>query len=87
FDVYQLLAFGVLGWILRVLAFPTAPLVLGIVLGPLIEENFRRSLMLSRGDYTTFLTRPISAGLLLAIVAILVAQLVVPWLNRRQQVR
>ncbi|WP_370207675.1 tripartite tricarboxylate transporter permease [Pararhodobacter marinus] len=86
FDVYQLLAFGVLGWLLRILAFPTAPLVLGIVLGPMIEENFRRSLMLSRGEYTTFLDRPISLILFLATLAIIGAQVVLP-LWRRWQAR
>ena len=82
FDVYQLLAFGVLGWLLSILAFPSAPLVLGIVLGPLIEENFRRSLMLSRGDYTTFLTRPISLVLFLAVAGILASQLLIPLWRR-----
>ncbi|WP_068302840.1 tripartite tricarboxylate transporter permease [Pararhodobacter sp. CCB-MM2] len=86
FDIYQLLAFGVLGYILRVLAFPAAPLVLGLVLGPLMEENFRRSLMLADGHFTTFATRPISAVLLVAIIAILAVQIVLPlvsWLRRR----
>ncbi|NDW01888.1 tripartite tricarboxylate transporter permease [Salipiger sp. PrR002] len=76
FDVYQLLAFGVLGFVLRVLRFPTAPLVLGLVLGPLMEENFRRSMMLSDGQFSTFLARPISCGLLIVIVLILAAQLI-----------
>ncbi|MCW1934264.1 tripartite tricarboxylate transporter permease [Pararhodobacter zhoushanensis] len=78
FDIYQLLGFGVLGYVLRILKFPTAPLVLGIVLGPMIEENFRRSLMLASGDYLTFVTRPISAGLLLATVAIVASQMIGP---------
>ncbi|MFV0244538.1 MAG: tripartite tricarboxylate transporter permease [Qingshengfaniella sp.] len=85
FDIYQLLAFGVLGYVLRILAFPAAPLVLGLVLGPLMEENFRRSLMLSDGSFITFVTRPISAVLLALIVLVLVAQIASPVLRRRQQ--
>ena len=83
FDIYQLLGFGVLNYVLRILKFPTAPLVLGIVLGPLIEENFRRSLMLADGHYLTFVTRPISAGLLVATLAIVLSQTLGPWLRRR----
>lgn len=75
FDIYQLLAFGVLGYLMRLLDFPTPPLVLGLVLGPLLEENFRRSLLLSEGDFATFLTRPISAVLFAAIAAVLMIQL------------
>ena len=60
FDVYVMLAFGVVGFILRQLNFPMAPLVLGIVLGDLLEKNLRRGLVLSDGDLTPFFTRPIS---------------------------
>jgi putative tricarboxylic transport membrane protein len=55
-----MLAFGVIGFILRQLNFPMAPLVLGIVLGDLLEKNLRRGLVLSDGDLTPFFTRPIS---------------------------
>jgi len=78
FDVWQLLAFGLLGYVLRILHFPTAPLVLGLVLGPLMEENFRRSLMLSDGSFTTFVERPISAVMVVIVIAILLAQIVLP---------
>ncbi len=60
FDVYVMLAFGVIGFILRQLNFPMAPLVLGIVLGDLLEKNLRRGLVLSDGDLMPFFTRPIS---------------------------
>jgi putative tricarboxylic transport membrane protein len=60
FDVYVMLAFGVIGFVLRQLNFPMAPLVLGIVLGDLLEKNLRRGLVLSDGDLTPFFTRPIS---------------------------
>lgn len=78
FDVYQLLAFGVLGYLMRALDFPIAPLVLGLVLGPIMEENFRRSMMLGDGDFFTFLSRPISGGLFAVIVVILLVQILIP---------
>jgi putative tricarboxylic transport membrane protein len=61
FDVYVMLAFGILGFFLRGFGYPMAPLVLGIVLGELLEKNLRRALLLSDGDLTPFFTRPISA--------------------------
>lgn len=69
-DIWLVLIFAVLGYLLRVLDFPVAPLILGFVLGPMIEENFRRSLLISNGDLTTFFTRPIS-GTIMAISAAL----------------
>jgi putative tricarboxylic transport membrane protein len=60
FDVYVMLFFGFAGYLLRQLNFPMAPLVLGIVLGDLMEKNLRRGLVLSDGDLTPFITRPIS---------------------------
>ena len=64
--------FGVIGYVFRKLEFPLAPLALGLVLGPMLEENLRRSLILSRGDPTVFISSPISAffifGSLLMIV-------------------
>ena len=68
FDVYVMLFFGVAGFILRQLNFPMAPLVLGIVLGDLMEKNLRRGLVLSDGDLTPFFTRPI-AFVMFALVA------------------
>ena len=61
FDVYVMLAFGLLGFFLRGYGYPMAPLVLGVVLGDLLEKNLRRALLLSDGDLTPFFTRPISA--------------------------
>jgi putative tricarboxylic transport membrane protein len=70
FDVWTMLGFGVLGFLLRQYGFPVAPLVLGIVLGDLMEKNLRRGLVLSDGDLTPFVTRPISAVLCAVIVAV-----------------
>jgi putative tricarboxylic transport membrane protein len=76
FDVYVTAAFGLLGYVFSKLECEPAPLILGFVLGPLMEENLRRAMLLSRGDPTVFVTRPLSlvmllvaAGLLLLIIA------------------
>jgi putative tricarboxylic transport membrane protein len=66
FDIYVMLAFGFLGFVLRQLKFPMAPLILGLVLGELLEKNLTRGLVLSGGDIAPFFTRPIS-GVLAAI--------------------
>jgi putative tricarboxylic transport membrane protein len=68
FDVYVMLAFGIIGFILRELKFPMAPLVLGIVLGDLLDLNLRRGLQLTNGDPAPFFTRPISAVICTIIV-------------------
>jgi putative tricarboxylic transport membrane protein len=69
FDIWTMLGFGVLGYVLRRYNYPMAPFVLGIVLGDLLDKNLRRGLVLSDGDLTPFITRPISAVLLAVCVA------------------
>lgn len=71
FDIFIVAALGIMGYVLAVLKFQAAPLLLGFVLGPLIEEHLRRALLLSRGDMMTFIDRPISAGFL-AVAATLI---------------
>jgi len=63
FDIWVMLGAGLVGFVLRELRFPMAPLVLGIVLGDLLDKNLLRGLVLSGGDLTPFFTRPISMGL------------------------
>lgn len=72
FDVYLVLLFGIVGYVLRVLDFEPAPLLLGYVLGPMLEENFRRAMLLSRGSFQTFIDRPISMWVLILTVVLLV---------------
>ena len=74
FDVWVMLGFGVLGYVLRRNDYPVAPLVLGMVLGDLMEKGFRRGLVLSDGSLTPFFTRPISAVLWITIAIVMVAQ-------------
>ena len=64
FDVFLVLGLGLLGYGMRLLDFEPATLLLGFVLGPLLEENFRRALVISRGDFGIFIERPIAAGVL-----------------------
>lgn len=69
-DIYVLLVFGLVGIGLRMLRFDGATLLLGFVLGPMIEENFRRAMVVSGGEFAPFVERPISAGFLLAGLAL-----------------
>jgi len=72
FDVFSGVLFGIIGYVFYKLHCEPAPLLLGFILGPMMEENLRRALLLSRGDWSTFLTRPLSAGLLAGAVAMIV---------------
>jgi putative tricarboxylic transport membrane protein len=71
FDVHLAALFGVVGFVWMKLGCSPAPMLLGFVLGPMLEENLRRALVVSRGDPTVFVTRPISLGFLLATGLIL----------------
>ena len=84
FDVFQTAAFGVIGYLFIKLKCEPAPLLLGFVLGPMMEENFRRSLLLSRGDFSVFVTRPLSLGLLIA-AAVLVLIVAMPSIKAKRE--
>jgi TctA family transporter len=75
FDVYLCALIGVLGYILLKLECEPAPLILGYVLGPLLEEYLRRALLISRGDATVFFTRPISLAFMVATCLVLLVVL------------
>ena len=72
FDVWLTLAFGWAGYLMRLFRFEPAPLLIGFVLGPMMEEQLRRAMLLSRGDPSVFLTRPISGVLIVLTVVLLV---------------
>ncbi|MFI4926554.1 MAG: tripartite tricarboxylate transporter permease, partial [Burkholderiales bacterium] len=72
FDVWMVGLFGVIGYVFIKLGCEPAPLLLGYILGPMMEENLRRALVLSRGDWAVLITRPLSAGLLAAAVLLVV---------------
>jgi putative tricarboxylic transport membrane protein len=84
FDVWVMLLFGVLGVFFHKVGAEPAPFVLGFILGPLMEENFRRAMYLSRGDALIFLQRPISAFLLVLALALLVI-LVLPAVQAKRE--
>jgi TctA family transporter len=86
FDVYMTALFGFIGYIFVKLECEPAPLMLGFVLGPMMEENLRRAMLLSRGDPFTFFTRPISLGLLIASAALLCIVLAPALQKKREEV-
>jgi TctA family transporter len=80
-DVVIMAIFGVIGYGLRKMRFEPAPLLLGFILGPMLEENFRRAMLISEGDLSVFVTRPISAGFL-AVSAALLVMVLLPSMRR-----
>jgi putative tricarboxylic transport membrane protein len=82
-DVWLMIGFGLLGYVMRKLKYDSAPLVLALVLGPMMERSFREAMMISRGNLAVFVTRPISATLLIVGVAVMVVPPVVSGLRAR----
>ena len=85
YDIVLMAAFALLGYIFYQLRCEPAPLILGFVLGPMMEENLRRAMLLSRGDASVFFTSPISAVLLFTAVALLAATLLPKWRKTREE--
>jgi TctA family transporter len=85
FDVFMAAGFGVIGYFFYKLGCEPAPLLLGFILGPMMEENLRRALLLSRGDWTTFMTRPLSASLLIA-AALMILVVTLPAIRSKREV-
>jgi putative tricarboxylic transport membrane protein len=84
FDVFLLYAIGLAGFLMRRYGFPTAPVIVGMILGPLAEEQMRRSLSISEGSWSIFVTHGISAVLLAITVAVLVLPLLARRVRRRR---
>src|SRR5450830_863999 len=85
FDIWMVGGFGFIGYLFNKLGVEPAPLLLGFILGPMMEENLRRALLLSRGDWSVFVTRPLSAGLLAAALLLLVIVLLPAVKNKREE--
>ena len=85
FDVWLVGAFGFIGYLFVKLGMEPAPLLLGFILGPMMEENLRRALLLSRGDWSVFVTRGLSAGLLAAAALLLVIVLLPAVKHKREE--
>ena len=84
FDVYMMAGFGVFGYCLRRIGCEPAPLVLGFILGPMLEEQFRRTLLLSDGDFLVFITRPLSATLI-GVTVLLLVMMALPTLRKGRE--
>lgn len=84
FDIYLTIFFGILGYLFFKFGFEPAPLILGFILGPMMEENLIRAMLISRGDPMTFIERPISLGLLITS-AILLVIIVLPSIRESRE--
>jgi putative tricarboxylic transport membrane protein len=84
FDIYLTVLFGIIGYVWTKLKCEPAPLLLGFILGPMMEENLRRAMLLSRGDATVFLTRPISA-VMLGMTALMLLVIVAPSIRKKRE--
>jgi TctA family transporter len=85
-DIYMTVFFGIIGYVFMKLKCEPAPMILAFVLGPLMEENLRRALLISRGDPAVFFTRPISAGFLIATILLLVFMILPNVRKKREEV-
>ena len=83
FEIYLTALFGVLGFVWSKLGFPAAPLLLGFVLGPMMEENLRRAMLMAKGDPSVFVTRPISLTFIIITIGILIV-MVAPAVRKRR---
>jgi putative tricarboxylic transport membrane protein len=84
FNVGLLFVFGLLGYLMKRFDFPAAPLIVGLILGPMAEQSLRQALTISQGEWSTFITRPLSASLLLIALALLVVPAAVRrWRDKR----
>jgi putative tricarboxylic transport membrane protein len=83
-EIWMLAVFGLIGYIFIKLSAEPAPLLLGLILGPMMEENLRRTLLLSHGDWSAFIKRPISAGLISACV-LLLALMLLPAVRKKRE--
>jgi len=85
FDIYLMLIFGIVGYLMKKFAYEGAPLVLAFVLGPLLENNLRKSLIMSQGDFSIFLNRPLAAVSLIIALFLLISPLI-PWMKRKRRI-
>jgi putative tricarboxylic transport membrane protein len=83
-EIALMIGFGIFGYLARKFQFEMAPLVLAIVIGPMMENNLRLSLVISQGDPMIFITHPISAAFIFLTLALLISPLV-PWIGKRRQ--
>ena len=85
FDIYVMLIFGIMGYLMKKFGYEGAPLVLAFVLGPLMENNLRKSLIISQGDFSIFFTRPLAAASLILALFLLISPFI-PGLGKKRKV-
>jgi putative tricarboxylic transport membrane protein len=85
-DVIVMIVFGFIGYLFKKLKYEAAPLIMAMVLSPLMENNFRQSMLLSQGDFTIFFSRPLSATLMVIAVLLLILPNL-PWVRKRRDKR
>jgi putative tricarboxylic transport membrane protein len=84
FDIYIMILFGIVGYLMKKFDYEGAPLVLAFVLGPLMENNLRKSLIMSQGDFSIFFTRPLASASLILAIFFLVSPLI-PWMRKKRK--
>ena len=84
FDIYIMIIFGILGYLMKKFDYEGAPLVLAFVLGPLLENNLRKSLIMSQGDFSIFFSRPLAAASLIVAIFLLISPLL-PWFGKKRK--
>ena len=84
FDIFIMIIFGIVGYLMKKFEYEGAPLVLAFVLGPLLENNLRKSLIMSQGDFSIFFTRPLAATSLVIALILLITPLI-PWLGKKRK--
>ncbi len=85
FDIYIMLIFGIAGYLMKKFEYEPAPLILAFVLGPMMEQNLRKSLIMSQGDFSIFISRPLAAVSLIVAFILLVSPLI-PWLRKKRDI-
>ena len=83
FDLYLMLGLGLVGVVMRRYDFPTAPVIVGLILGPVAEAQMRNALSIGQGSWSVFLERPMSLTLLTVVFLVLVTPRVLAWHRRR----
>ena len=86
FDIYIMLIFGIMGYLMKKFGYEGAPLVLAFVLGPLMENNLRKSLIMSQGDFTIFLARPLAAASLIVALFLLISPIIPRMGKKRKEI-
>ena len=84
FDIVVMAVFGIFGYCLRRIGCEPAPMVLGFLLGPMLEEQFRRTMLLSDGSFLVFVTRPLSASLI-GVTVLLLVMMALPTLRKGRE--